>query len=110
MSHIINIESPFTVVEVDETHVEVSMQMSGVQGPAGPTGPQGPSGASHATYIHNQNTPSSSWTITHNLSCFPSVSVVDSANNVVFGEVNYLSNNALTVTFSGSFSGQAFLN
>lgn len=113
------VEQPANVVVVDEENLTVEIQTNafevvfaeaGPQGPQGPAGPQGPSGASHATYIHNQNVPSATWTITHNLACYPSVSVVDSAENVVFGDVNYVSTNVLTVTFSGSFSGKAYLN
>lgn len=110
---IVNVESPMTVVAVDETTLEVKMALSGVQGPAGPTGAQGPPGqdaSAHQTYTHNQNVPSSTWTITHNLASYPAVAVVDSAGNVVYGDVQYISNNALTINFSGSFSGQAFLN
>jgi hypothetical protein len=119
MSTNTTVEQPANVVVVDEENLTVEVQTNafevvlaevGPQGIQGEVGPQGPSGASHATYIHNQNVPASSWTITHNLACYPSVSVVDSASNVVYGEVNYVSNNSLTVSFSGTFSGQAFLN
>jgi hypothetical protein len=119
MSTNTTVEQPANVVVVDEENVTVEVQTNafevvladtGAQGVQGPTGPQGPAGASHATYVHTQNTPASSWSITHNLACYPSVAVVDSAGNLVFGEVNYISNNSLTVSFSGSFSGQAFLN
>lgn len=119
MSDIINIESPATVVVIDQENVNVTVQEnqfdvvlaeSGVQGPAGPQGPAGDDAPAFATYVHNQNVPSSTWTIAHNLACYPAVAVVDSAANVVYGDVNYVSNNVLTVTFSGSFSGQAFLN
>ena len=50
------------------------------------------------------------WTITHNLGKNPSVSVADSAGTWVVGEVEYLSNNELTITFNSSFSGVAYLN
>jgi hypothetical protein len=36
--------------------------------------------------------------------------VVDSADNIVFGEVLYNSLNQVTLTFSGAFSGEAFFN
>ena len=61
-------------------------------------------------HIHNQPTPASQWTITHNLGKFPSVSIVDSANNEVIGEVEHTSDTQLIVRFSASFSGKAFLN
>lgn len=61
-------------------------------------------------YKHEQRTPAAVWTITHNLDKMPSVSVVDSAESVVIGEVEYLDNNNLTVTFRAAFSGCAYLN
>lgn len=60
-------------------------------------------------YIHAQASPSSTWNITHNLGGRPSVMVVDSANTVVVGEVTYLSNTQITVSFTVPFSGYAYL-
>ena len=62
------------------------------------------------TYIHVQASPSSTWSVSHPLLKFPSVTVVDSANNKVEGEVNYINTYNLTITFSGSFSGKAYIN
>jgi hypothetical protein len=61
-------------------------------------------------HIHDQGTPSNQWTITHNLGKYPSVTIVDTANSEVIGEVDYLSNNQIKVSFSASFSGKAYLN
>lgn len=61
-------------------------------------------------YVHVQSSPSSSWVITHNLAKKPSVVVVDSADEVVYGEVIYDSDNQVTLTFAGAFSGKAYLN
>ena len=60
-------------------------------------------------HVHTQGTPSTTWTITHALGGYPSVSVVDSARTVVFGEVNYLSTTQVVVNFSSAFSGYAYL-
>ena len=65
------------------------------------------SGLSHA---HNQAAASSAWVITHNLNKYPSVTITDSANDEVEGEVRYNGLNSLTVTFSAPFSGKAYLN
>jgi hypothetical protein len=65
---------------------------------------------SDANYIHNQTVAASIWTVNHNLGKYPSVSIVDSANSVVVGEVDYTDINSLTVLFSGAFSGKAYLN
>ena len=62
------------------------------------------------TYIHVQASPSSTWAVSHPLLKFPSVTVVDSANNKVEGEVLYIDTYNLTITFSGSFSGKAYIN
>ena len=61
-------------------------------------------------YTHNQITSSTTWTITHNLGFFPAVSVVDSGGNYVIGDVNYVSQNVLTVSFNASFGGKAYLS
>ena len=118
----VNIEQPSTVVVIDQENVDVTVQETsfdvvladaGVQGPTGATGAQGPAGvagSSHSTYVHNQNVPASFWDITHNLASYPSVSVIDSTGGLVVGDISYVSNNRLTITFSGSFSGQAYLN
>jgi len=67
------------------------------------------------TFTHNQNSTSATWTITHNLNRFPSVTVVDSANTIVQGTVVYNSNKQLTITFFEggdplAFQGKAYLN
>jgi|TARA_B110000908_G_scaffold77449_1_gene93132 hypothetical protein len=66
--------------------------------------------AGDANYVHDQGTPSATWVIAHNLNKKCAVTVVDSANRVVVGEINYNSVNQVTLNFSGSFSGKAFFN
>ena len=61
-------------------------------------------------YVYNQAVAASTWTITHNLNKYPSVSIVDSANDNVFGNVVYDSANSLTINFSAAFAGTAYLN
>jgi hypothetical protein len=62
------------------------------------------------SHIHVQDTPASQWNITHNLGKFPSVSVVDSADQEVIGEVEHVSDTVLRVTFSAAFSGKVYIN
>ena len=67
------------------------------------------------TYTHNQSSTSDTWTITHNLNRFPSVTVIDSTNTVVIGTIVYNSANQLTITFfegrsALAFQGKAYLN
>ena len=40
-----------------------------------------------STVVHTQSVASNIWTIDHNMDKFPSVSIVDSAENVVIGEI-----------------------
>lgn len=58
---------------------------------------------------HTQSSASTTWTITHTLGGKPQVTIVDSADTHVFGEVQYLSNTQVAVTFSAAFSGKAYL-
>lgn len=60
-------------------------------------------------FVFTQGTPSATWNITHTLDGFPSVTVIDSAGTVVIGEVSYNSTSSVTVSFSGGFSGKAYL-
>ena len=67
------------------------------------------------TFIHNQTSTSNTWVITHNLHRFPSVTVVDTSNNIVQGKVIYNSDTQLTITFfnaasAHAFQGKAYLN
>jgi hypothetical protein len=64
----------------------------------------------NANYIHIQSIASTTWNITHNLNKFASVTVVDSADNVVYGNVQYISMTQIQVTFSAAFGGKAYLN
>jgi hypothetical protein len=61
-------------------------------------------------YIHEQGTPASSWTIQHDLGKKPSVTIIDSANTVVEGQIEYINDNIVTLTFNGAFSGKAIFN
>ena len=56
-----------------------------------------------------QATPSASWTVSHPLGGFPSVSVVDSAKTQVIGEVTYIDDETVRIEFEQPFSGYAFL-
>ena len=63
-----------------------------------------------ANFVHDQGTTSAQWVIDHNLSKKCSVTVVDSSNQVVIGQVTYNSDNRVTIDFDSSFSGKAFFN
>ncbi len=63
-----------------------------------------------ANFVFTQGIPSATWNITHNLGKFPSVSVADTANQLMYGDTEYINENSLTITFSAPFSGKAYLN
>lgn len=67
-------------------------------------------GGGMGSYVHNQATPAATWVIVHNLNAFPNVTVEDSAGTTVEGEVVFDNANQLTLTFSGAFSGVAYLS
>jgi len=102
---------------------------AGTQGTQGTAGLQGISGAAldntddltegttnkyftvaRVSYAHMQGAASSSWAITHNLGFKPNVTVIDSAGNIVEGEIAYTNSNSLTVSFQSAFSGNAYLS
>ena len=102
---------------------------TGIQGTQGTAGLQGISGAAldntddltegttnkyftvgRVSYDHMQGAASSSWSITHNLGFKPNVTVIDSAGNIVEGEIAYTNSNSLTVSFQSAFSGNAYLS
>jgi len=68
------------------------------------------SGTGDKNFIYTQGVASASWTVVHNLNKFPSVSIVDSANEVVYGNIDYLNVNELTITFQAAFAGKAYMN
>lgn len=111
--------TPHAVVVVPPPQITVvpaGQGLQGVRGPAGPDGqgqqgpigPAGPPGG--ATYDHVQSTPAAVWSVTHGLSRYPTVVVLDSTGSLVDGDVDYIDADNITLTFSGAFSGKAFFN
>lgn len=77
----------------------------------GPAGPAGPAGVGGGNYTHIQSTPSTTWTVVHNLGYHPGgVSVIDSAGTKVYGDITHSSVNQLVINFSAGFSGKAYLS
>lgn len=62
------------------------------------------------TFTHYQTTAATIWNVTHNLGKKPSVSVVTSADAEVVGQVDYVDDSSLTITFKNAFKGKAYLN
>ena len=62
------------------------------------------------SYEHDQPSASATWSVTHNLGKFPSVTIVDTATTTIVGNVNHTNVNSLTITFNASFAGYAYMN
>mgnify|MGYP003136759756 FL=1 len=60
--------------------------------------------------IKTQTSNAPTWDFTHTLNKYPSVSVVDSGNNIIYGDVEYISTSRLKIHFSSAQSGKAYLN
>lgn len=61
-------------------------------------------------FEYTQSTPSQEWEITHTLKKFPAVTVVDSAGSVVVGDIAYIDDSNVTISFQAAFAGKAYLN
>jgi len=61
-------------------------------------------------FVFTQGTASTVWNIQHDLNKYPSVSVVNNNNVLMYGETTYVDTNNLTINFSAGFSGKAYLN
>ena len=61
-------------------------------------------------YVHDQQTASATWVVTHNLGKFASVGIVDTAGDEVEGEVRHNSINQITINFTSAISGKAYIN
>ena len=102
------------VVQVVEAATQGMLGATGAQGIQGVQGVQGVQGEAGTggdlSFVHSQDAAVTVWTITHNLNKYPSVTTIDSAKTTVYGSVNYLDANSLTITFNAAFGGKAILN
>lgn len=89
---------------------QIVVTAPGPQGPAGTSGVQNSEIPDLVSYLHNQTSSSTTWTINHNLNFYPNVTVYDSADSMVEGSVTHSSTTSLTITFSGAISGKAYLS
>ena len=61
-------------------------------------------------FVFEQNEPSEKWIIDHPLEKHPSITVVDTEGVLVQGDVQYVDDDTIEVTFSTAFAGKAYLN
>jgi hypothetical protein len=70
----------------------------------------GAAGGGDLTYTHTQTSPSSLWTVIHNLGKNPSVEVVDSGGSEIVPDIHYDNINQVSISFGSVTSGKAYLN
>lgn len=61
-------------------------------------------------YTHVQSVPAAVWTINHSLTFQPNVACLDTADDVIEGDVSYDSPTLITVTYSAATGGKAHLS
>ena len=61
-------------------------------------------------YEHTQSVSSDLWTINHNMSKVPAVTIFDDSGNNVEGQITVVDSNNITIGFNTAFSGVAHLN
>jgi len=102
--------TPANVVNSGTIHAAI-LDFTLPSGPVGPEGPKGDKGdTAAASYVHEQSTPSTTWTVSHQLDFYPAVTVVDSGGNDVVGSISYVDRDNLVITFGVPFGGKAFLS
>ena len=52
----------------------------------------------------------SSVTVIHSLGKFPSVTIVDTSGSEIIGDINYINENTVTLSFSAETRGKAYFN
>ena len=104
--------TPVDAPTIAITNQVVSLITVALQGQQGIQGTQGIAGAagSDLRYTHIQSVPSATWVVTHSLNKKAVATVVDSTNSVVYGKIVYNSDDQMTLSFSGAFSGYAYFN
>ena len=75
----------------------------------GPQGPAGTFAVGDVAYTHTQAVSSSTWTINHNLGFNPVAVVLDSGGTQCEGSIAYPSINQMVITFTGAFTGVAYI-
>jgi hypothetical protein len=68
------------------------------------------SGVGDKNFVFTQAVASATWTVQHNLNKFPSCTMVLSTGQQGYGDVTFIDENNLTITFTGAESGKAYIN
>jgi hypothetical protein len=66
--------------------------------------------AGDKNFVWPQDTASATWVVPHNLNKFPSCTMVLGTGQQGFGDVTFIDENNLTITFASAESGKAYIN
>lgn len=81
---------------------------AGPAGDPGPMGPPGPAGISSGFFKYDQPIASAQWVFTHDLPYPPAITVIDSAGSQLFGDVKYIDDQNIQITFGFPVAGYAY--
>ena len=93
-----------TVIDAANGTTVVEIATEGPQGPPGTGG-----GGGTSAYVFTQSTPSTTWTINHNLGFRPSVELLDTGSQEIDGQIAHPSVNQTVVTLNPATAGLARL-
>jgi hypothetical protein len=97
-------------INIEQIVNKVSVSSSGPQGPAGAQGIQGPAGGTSGSYAFEQQTASTTWSITHNMGYRPAVFAIDYGGNIIEGDITYSNLNSVVLNFIVAVAGYAYLS
>jgi hypothetical protein len=102
MSAIVKVlQQPIKLATSERTVTRVAIRSQGLRGREGPAGDV----VALEGYTHTQSSPSSSWTVNHNLGRKPLVQVLSPGGLEVIAEVLHVSTNQVLVSFASAQSG-----
>jgi len=67
-------------------------------------------GGGDLSYVHNQTTASSTWSVTHSLIKKPAVILLDDDGYEIEADIQHISDNSVIITFSEAITGTAHFN
>lgn len=104
---------------------DANMRILALPAQTGPTRPSIPSiiltaqqvmfsqaggGGGSMYYLHSQQSPSDTWTVTHGLGARPNISTFDSQGDMIEGDISHTSSNQAIITFGVPVAGNAYLS
>lgn len=93
---------------MDTSLVELARSMEKVSQSQG--GDSSSSNVNDKNYVYEWATLESSVTVNHNLGKYPSVTIIDTAGSEIIGDITYVDENTVTLSFSAPTRGKACFN